>query len=110
IIAADMQNGVFILDPTNAFNNPVSVKNNSTKSAELIIYPNPVSQNLAVNYTTINSSKLELKNILGQVFLQKQFNGTISETIDVSGFEAGTYILSITEQDYTSNKKLIINH
>jgi choice-of-anchor B domain-containing protein len=110
ILASDMQNGLFILDPTDAFNNPVSVKSNSTKSAELIIYPNPVSQNLAVNYNTVYASKLELKNILGQVFLQKQYNGSISETIDVSGFEAGTYILSITEQGNTSHKKLIINH
>ena len=110
IIAADMQNGLFILDPTNAYNNPVGIKNNSTKNTELIIYPNPVSQNLRINYSTVNASKLELKNVLGEILLQEQYNGNISQTIDVSAFATGTYIISITEMGHTSHKKFIVNH
>lgn len=110
IIAVDMQNGVFIVDPSAAYNNPVGIKSNSTKNTELIIYPNPVSQNLRINYNTVNASKLELKNVLGETLLQEQYNGNISQTIDVSAFATGTYIISITEMGYTSHKKFIVNH
>ncbi|MBL7911903.1 MAG: choice-of-anchor B family protein [Bacteroidia bacterium] len=110
ILAADMQNGLFILDPTNAYNNPVGIKNNSTKNTEFIIYPNPAWGNLQVSYNTANASKLELKNILGEVVLQKNYSGSISERLDISTFEAGTYLISITEQGYTNYKKLVIYH
>ncbi|MBA3682083.1 MAG: choice-of-anchor B family protein [Bacteroidetes bacterium] len=110
IIAADMQNGVFILDPTDAYNNPVGIKNNTIQKKEIIIYPNPANDHIAIHYNAYNASKLELKNMLGQIITEKEFTGRISENLDVSKIESGTYILSIFEKGQGSNKKLVINH
>lgn len=110
IIAADMQNGVFILDPANAYNNPVGIKTNSTKNANLIVYPNPASNHISANYSTKNKSNFVIINAFGQVVFEKQFTGSIMENIDVSDFPNGIYILSITENNNLAHKKLIVQH
>ncbi|MBA2612111.1 MAG: choice-of-anchor B family protein [Bacteroidetes bacterium] len=110
IIATDMQNGVFILDPTNAFNNPAGIKNNSTKKADLIIYPNPVSETLHINYNSVGNSIVLIKNVLGQLVFVKQFSSSINESIDLRAFEGGPYIISISNGAASVNKKLIVSH
>ena len=110
IIAADMQNGVFILDATDAFNNPVGIKKNKLQNNGLIIYPNPANDKLAIHYNTTQTSQLELKNMLGEVLMKKIYTANISETLDIKGLQNGTYILSVIENGRISNKKLVINH
>jgi len=110
IIAPDMQNGVFILDATDAYNNPVGLKENKIKHSDLIAYPNPAKDILSVHYNTNEASVLELKNILGQVIFKKQFTGSVSEKINVNDMENGAYILSIIENGHSVNKKLVISH
>ncbi|MEO6304645.1 MAG: choice-of-anchor B family protein [Bacteroidia bacterium] len=109
IIATDMQNGVFILDATDAYNNPVGIKNNSQKNNALVIYPNPSFDELFIKYETTNSSKLELKNMLGQTVFEKGFSGNIHETIDVKHIPAGTYLIGLTEKGRSFHKKVLIN-
>lgn len=110
IIAADMQNGVFILDPTNAYNNSVGIKSNSTKNTNLIIFPNPCSSNISINYLTPNPSDFLIVNALGEVVLENKFTGSIAETLDISCFSNGAYIISITENNNIIHKKLIVQH
>jgi choice-of-anchor B domain-containing protein len=110
IIAADMQNGIFILDPTDAYSNPVGIKNNNLQHSDLIMYPSPAKDFLSVHYTTIESSVLELKNMFGQTILKKQFTGPVSEKMNVDGLENGTYIISVLENGHSINKKIVINH
>ena len=111
IVAQDMQNGIFILDPTVAYSNILTdVKTSSTTKSNFMFYPNPASDVISVNYKTQNNTKLELRNALGQLVFEKQFNGSVSDYMDVSKFSNGSYILSITEKGETTNKKLIINH
>ncbi|MEO6304646.1 MAG: choice-of-anchor B family protein [Bacteroidia bacterium] len=110
IIAVDMQNGVFLLDATAAFNNPVSVKNTIASPSSFIVYPNPASNLISVNYTTSGDSKVQLRNALGQLIFEKQFSGNVMDQINLSTFANGSYVLSVTDKDQTLNKKLIINH
>ena len=110
IIAADMQNGVFILDPSDAFNNPVGIKNNTANSPNLIVYPNPASDQIIISYANATISKLEIKNALGQLLFEKHYTGKIIDHVDVSAFANGTYFVSITDNARKLNKKLIINH
>ena len=110
IIAADMQNGVFILDPTDAYNNPVGIKNNILQHTDLIVYPNPAKDKLAVHYTTSKASKLQLKNMLGQLILEKKFIGPINETLNTTDLENGTYLLTVYEHNFILNKKVMISH
>ncbi|WP_317897563.1 choice-of-anchor B family protein [Aurantibacillus circumpalustris] len=114
IIANDMQNGMFVLSAASAFTttikNPVGIKENTAQESNLIIYPNPASTQIALHYTTQNPSTLYLKNILGQVITEKEFNGSLSEYLDVRSLESGTYFISISEKGNIKTKKLIINH
>lgn len=110
IIAVDMQNGIFILDPTAAFNNPVGLKDKGAISNNFIVYPNPASNFVSINYTTSNESKIQLKNTLGQVVFEKQFKGNVIDNVNLSSFSNGNYIISIIEKDGVINKKIIINH
>jgi len=72
------------------------------------IFPNPATHQVFVRYNASGIAALQLKNILGEVILQKQFRGPISDVIDVRPLTNGTYIISITENNITKNKKLII--
>lgn len=108
IIATDMQNGVFILDPSVA--NVTGVKSNINSKTNLMFYPNPASDKISINYNSSNSSLVQIKNTMGQLIFEKMFNGSIHEYIDVNNFANGTYIISVYEKDQTSTKKLIINH
>jgi choice-of-anchor B domain-containing protein len=111
IVAQDMQNGIFILDPTAAYNNiATEIKSNLNVKNNFMFYPNPASDVIAVNFKTQNISKLELRNSLGQLVFEKQFTSSVCDYMDVSKFANGSYILSITEKGETINKKLIINH
>ncbi|MBA2612112.1 MAG: choice-of-anchor B family protein [Bacteroidetes bacterium] len=110
IIAVDMQNGIFILDGTPAFNNPVGVKDHVASPNSFIVYPNPASHMISVNYVTTNDSKVQLRNTLGQVVFEKQYTGSVTDVINTGAFANGSYVLSITEKDQTVNKKMIINH
>ena len=110
IIASDMQNGVFILDPSAAYNNPVGIKTNAAAESNFITYPNPATNFVSVNYITPNISKVEIKNYLGLLIFEKQFCSNVKDNINVSTFASGTYIISITEENKTINKKLIVTH
>lgn len=114
IIANDMQNGTFILNAsaayTNTVRNPLALQNNASVENKLTVFPNPASNRISVNFNTQHSSQLEIKNIVGHLVFQKNFEGTIREYIDLSSFANGTYFISITENNHTLNQKLIINH
>ena len=110
IIAVDMQNGVFILDPTAAFSNPVGLKDKGVQSNNFIVYPNPASNFVSINYATTNESKVQLKNTLGQIVFEKNFKGNVTDNLNLNSFSNGNYIISITEKEGTINKKIIINH
>lgn len=110
IIAGDMQNGIFILDPTAAFNNPVGVKSTSAANTNFIFYPNPASDKIALSYNSTHPSLVQIKNMMGQIVFEKHYSSFIHEYINVSEFANGTYVISITENDQTLSKKLIVNH
>lgn len=110
IIATDMQNGVFILDPTNAYNNPVGIKTISTKNTHLIAFPNPASTKLSVNYTSSQNLHFEIINSTGRVVFEKKYASMVSENIDVSDLDNGIYLVSITENNAKIYKKVIVQH
>lgn len=110
IIANDMQNGVFILDPTAAFNNPLGIKKQSSQLPNLICYPNPASDYFSLNYAGKSKSAVQIKNVIGQVVFEKNYDGNIHEFINVKDFAAGTYVVTLSENNQTVTKKLIVTH
>jgi len=114
IIANDMQNGMFVLNANSAYTttvkNPVGLKTETISDANLIFYPNPASNQIAVHYNSQTTSTLQLKNILGQTVSEKAYSGSVNDYMDVRSLDNGTYFISITENNITKTKKLIVTH
>lgn len=114
IIANDMQNGMFVLNAAPAFSanvqNFVGLEKTEAANTDLTVYPNPAATHIAIHYAAQNSATLKLKNIIGQIIVEKEFEGAINDYFNVKDLANGTYFLSITENNMTQTKKLIISH
>lgn len=78
----------------------------SVKTSELKMYPNPVSNGkLYISSVSNLEKEVLIFNTLGQQVLQAK---TITEAINVSNLNKGTYFVKITEAGLSSTKKLII--
>jgi choice-of-anchor B domain-containing protein len=108
IIAQDMQNGVFLLDATAAFSPGAGIQNNSLSTEELMVYPNPAAGGLLIKYEANEASLLSIMNVLGEIVYEENFEAGIDAIIDTHDFKSGTYMLSVTNNKTTINKKLII--
>ncbi len=110
IIAQDMQNGVFILDPAKAFNNGVGIAENSRQAASLSAYPNPAANTLWLSSPATGALNVSLHNMLGQLVYEKETEGPVQELINTHNLPNGTYRVSVTGNGQTSYKKIIIQH
>ncbi len=78
----------------------------SVKTSELKMYPNPVSNGkLYISSDSNLEKEVVIFNTLGQQVLQAK---TITEAINVSNLNKGTYFVKITEAGLSATKKLII--
>ncbi len=115
IILNDMQNGVFILNPAAAYTNTVcstiGLKSfDQINNFNLILYPNPASNKIAVIYNSTNAVILQIKTIMGQLVFEKNYTTGINDYITTENLANGTYIISVTENGIIKNKKLIVSN
>jgi choice-of-anchor B domain-containing protein len=107
IIANDMQNGIFILDPTDAYNNPdkdpLAVSEISENRSSQV-YPNPSAGK--VHITSLDP--LRLIDPSGKCV----FTGTVplNGDLDLTRFENGCYLLEISGKRGIHHEKFILNH
>ncbi|MCB0409521.1 MAG: T9SS type A sorting domain-containing protein [Flavobacteriales bacterium] len=83
--------------------------NSSTSIAEVVLsnstsYPNPTNSILNLPKQT-TYDKVEIYDVNGKIVFSK---ANFNETIDVSGFEKGTYLLNLSEDSKVSTQKIII--
>ncbi len=84
--------------------NPLGLVNNSISN--LSIYPNPVTNGkLFISSSSNLEKEVVIFNTLGQQVLQAK---TVTEAINVSNFNKGTYFVKITEAGISATKKLVI--
>ena len=76
-------------------------------------YPNPFNPTTTVSFTIPNDSKYSMKvyNVAGQ--LVKQFDGqaeagTVSISIDGSGWASGIYFYSVEAGQFSATKKMVL--
>lgn len=92
----------------------------NTKPSSVVIYPNPVSEKINIEYHIDCSSDLllELRNIKGKSCYKKNVTrlnvdqDTFSFTIDneiISQLSPGVYFLSISSENNSITKKVIVN-
>lgn len=72
----------------------------------LVMYPNPVSGN-NLYFTSTNNGEMNVQifDILGKEVLK---SNVINNTVNVSGLNAGIYIVKVTEEGKTATRKLVI--
>lgn len=73
---------------------------------DLVVYPNPATESLSISLKGQEIEGVRLLNVEGKTL--KQFNLNSYENIDVSGFAAGTYIISIKTSTHTYHQKITI--
>lgn len=80
--------------------------NNININEELIIYPNPANNTMAIRIPNdFKNYEINLLNTLGETLLQ-----TKSNVIDVSSLPSGIYFVNVQSDKISVNKKVIINH
>lgn len=74
------------------------------------VYPNPASDRLNIQTSAdIRNFKAELYNINGQRIIVKDFSNTNTAEFDISYLPEGIYLLRLSWNGNTTNKKIIIN-
>ena len=114
IIANDMQNGMFVLNAAAAYSstisNPVAVNELEAQKNSLVFYPNPATTKINIHSNATTACVLQVKNSLGQVFYEKNYDAQINDYLNVQELENGIYFLSLSGKNITQTKKLIISH
>ncbi|MBL7902439.1 MAG: choice-of-anchor B family protein [Bacteroidia bacterium] len=114
VIASDMQNGVFVLDVTAAFNStvtvPVGLNELNQSDSRLLVYPNPARNLVKIQNNDAQSARLEILNLLGEVVFTADYSGPIDETLDLQSFPNGCFLIRYTSGFNSQFEQLIISH
>jgi hypothetical protein len=91
----------------------VSVKEQMDGVSMLNVFPNPANNVLNVSFKTdrVQSFTVKLMSVTGEVVYEDtsdNFSGNYSNSIDVSSFAKGVYILNLSNETGSVNKKVVI--
>jgi hypothetical protein len=79
------------------------------KNETFIIYPNPNTNGiLKINAINSNRSQIKLIDAIGRIIYERYLNSSYAE-LDLTAFEKGVYVLLITNESTSFNKKIIYN-
>ena len=85
-------------------------ENDISDLEKIVIYPNPSEGifNLSFSGKINNEVKLTVTNIIGQILFEKKAFEVTNFELDLSRYTSGTYILKISNEEKTINRKLIL--
>lgn len=63
------------------------------------VYPNPVSDDLTINFKNQPAKKYELYTLTGQLVVSSSKELQLNESVDMSSFDSGVYILKFINAD-----------
>jgi len=91
----------------------VSVKEQMDGVSMLNVFPNPANNILNISFKTdrVQSFTVKLMSVTGEVVYEDtsdNFSGNYSNSIDVSSFAKGVYILNLSNETGSVNKKVVI--
>jgi hypothetical protein len=92
--------------PDGCNNYPVGISDHNPKKADLIIQPNPVTDDLSIDLPRTGNAQVCIYRLSGEIMMQGNMNGKTG-IVDVSTFPAGMYILRVISEKYTATKKFI---
>ncbi len=74
---------------------------------ELLIYPNPVTNNVNVIFNSRLPTKATIHDLSGKLIWEKEYEGVVEESVDLNNQAPGMYLLKVTSQQGTQIKKFI---
>lgn len=109
LLAADMQNGLFVLDISGAI---TSVQNNTTPAVDVVAYPNPFNDDFFVNMNTTKAQEVKwnVYDASGRVVLSATENvpaGAVILEIPAAELARGIYSVVIEGEEMTATVKLV---
>lgn len=106
VYAATYGRGVF----SGVLNTAVLSKEEFTNNKNVSIYPNPVKDNLNINIKDFSGEiSVKIIDINGREVFNKNINNFItSNTLDLSSFSSGIYVLKLTGEDLNYSEKIIL--
>jgi cytochrome c peroxidase len=90
----------------------ISIRSNTLNAPKITVFPNPFTHQVTVNFdglTLNNTTELQLMNASGQVVFSKNKAINGSETINLSAFPNGQYVILIKTNGKIISRKLIKN-
>jgi hypothetical protein len=79
---------------------------------EMMVYPNPASDFIAVQLSDVvkSSAEIKLTDIFGKEIQKTQLTqGSTIGILDITTLYTGTYLISVTLQGHTTTKKIVVN-
>ena len=74
---------------------------------ETLIYPNPTSGNISINLSVYNQYQIQIVDMSGRILEERSFEG-VTQSIDLSGYKNGTYLILIRNLNQETITKRII--
>ena len=113
IIACDMQNGIFILNPDNNYKNTVGINEKASPAPLFSVYPNPVKNELKISLINQENTliKYSMTDVLGKIVETNSFtpNETLFKTtILTNHLNDGCYFITLQGANFTETQKIII--
>jgi choice-of-anchor B domain-containing protein len=110
IVTLDMQNGIFILDPSQTYSIPVGLKNKDPRLDFVNVYPNPAAEKIQVMSNVRDEAELSITDLLGRELKSMHYSYFGNESVETSDLPNGTYILKLKTSNHQITRKFIIHH
>jgi hypothetical protein len=104
---AEQAGGNFSIDDVAISGNVTTLSSSSFNAIEgLTMYPNPLKGNTLYLTSTANAEmSVQIFDIIGKEVIK---SNVMNNTVNVSGLNAGIYIVKVTEEGKTATRKLVI--
>ncbi len=80
-------------------NDGTSITTQNLFDLNVIVYPNPTSDQITIQLSTNNNYKILILNALGQVIYTK--DAEINNSLDLINFDSGLYFLKVIDKNLT---------
>ncbi len=109
IITADANFGNILIDwiPASGTVTTTGINETTLENPELVIYPNPSAGNITVDFK--KADHIKVLNTLGVSVYDEKLEADGTRSIDFNNFANGIYIITISNQKGSSNRKFILN-
>lgn len=117
IVANDMQNGVFILNPMAAYTatSSVSMPLSTVKVPEnelnrrISIWPVPAKDKLQIKLPESTNCRIVVSDLTGHTLINESFSGEGTK-LSLDGFKEGVYLMELRYQGKTEIRKFTVLH